>query len=156
MDDKNKLAAPCGLYCGVCGVYMAYRDNNLKFKEALRDFYRRALGDATLGVDDISCDGCLSDVLCKFCGVCSIRSCVIGKGIEGCHQCSDFPCRLIEDFPIPVGKKVMLRAIPTWRELGTDRWMEEEEKRYHCPHCGYALFRGAQRCRNCKEPVDLD
>jgi predicted RNA-binding Zn-ribbon protein involved in translation (DUF1610 family) len=51
---------------------------------------------------------------------------------------------------------VILRAIPTWREFGTDRWMEEEKKRYHCPRCGYALFRGAMTCRNCKEPVDLD
>jgi predicted RNA-binding Zn-ribbon protein involved in translation (DUF1610 family) len=31
-----------------------------------------------------------------------------------------------------------------------------EEERYHCPNCGYALFRGANRCRNCKEPVDVD
>ena len=127
MEDKKKLAAPCGLYCGVCGVYMAHRDNNLKFQERLVDFYQKGLGAPTLGVDDIRCD-----------------------------QCSDFPCKFIDDFPIPVGKKVILRAIPFWREYGTERWMEEEEKRYNCPYCGYALFRGAQRCRNCKEPVDVD
>ena len=156
MEDKKKLAAPCGLYCGVCGIYLAHRDNNLKFKERLRDFYQKALGDVTLGVDDIRCEGCLSDVLCKYCYACDIRPCAIEKGIEGCHQCSDFPCKAIDDFPIAVGKKVILRAIPTWREFGTDRWMEEEKKRYHCPRCGYALFRGAMTCRNCKEPVDLD
>ena len=43
----------------------------------------------------------------------------------------------------------MLRSIPARRELGTERWMEEEEKRYHCPQCGNALFRGAKRCRGC-------
>jgi predicted RNA-binding Zn-ribbon protein involved in translation (DUF1610 family) len=34
--------------------------------------------------------------------------------------------------------------------------MEEEEKRYHCPHCGYPVFRGVQKCRNCQSPLDLD
>ncbi len=62
MEDKKKLAAPRGLYCGVCGIYLAHRDNNLKFKERLRDFYQKALGDVALGVDDIECEGCLSDV----------------------------------------------------------------------------------------------
>jgi len=36
----------------------------------------------------------------------------------------------IENFPLPVGKKVILRAIPTWKKLGTEGWMGEEEKRY--------------------------
>ena len=149
MEDRKALAAPCGLYCGVCGVYIAHRDNNLKFKERLTEVY-------WVGVDDIKCRGCLSDELFKYCEACAIRSCVLEKGIEGCHQCDDFPCQFIDDFPLPVGKKVILRAIPTWRELGTERWMEEEEKRYYCPHCGYRLFRGARRCRNCKQAVDVD
>ena len=29
IKDKN-LMAPCGLYCGVCGVYIATRDKNEK------------------------------------------------------------------------------------------------------------------------------
>jgi predicted RNA-binding Zn-ribbon protein involved in translation (DUF1610 family) len=146
---KNELAAPCGLYCGVCGIYIAHRDNNLKFKERLAPIYG-------VGVDDIKCNGCLSDEPFGYCRLCAIKSCAAEKDIEGCHQCADFPCRHIDDFPLDVGKKVILRAIPAWRELGTEKWMEEEEKRYHCPHCGYVLFRGAKRCRNCKESVDLD
>ena len=149
MENKKKLAAPCGLYCGVCGVYIAHRDNNIKFKERLTTVY-------SVSVDDVKCEGCLSDELFVYCLTCPIRSCTIEKGIEGCHQCNDFPCKFIEDFPFAVGKKVILRAVPTWRELGTERWMEEEEKRYYCPYCGYKLFRGAKRCRNCKHPVDVD
>ena len=149
MENKKNLAAPCGLYCGVCSVYIAHRDDNVKFKEKLTAVYG-------VGVDDIRCEGCLSDNPFVYCKVCSIKSCTREKGLEGCHQCNDFPCKTIEDFSFPVGKKVMLRAIPAWRQLGTDRWMEEEERRYHCPHCGYKLFRGAKRCRSCKEAVDLD
>jgi hypothetical protein len=149
MDTKKELAAPCGLYCGVCGILVAHRDNNLKFKERLTQVYN-------VGVDEIKCEGCLSDEPFFYCQTCAIKTCTADKGIAGCHQCVDFPCSYIDDFPLPVGKKVILRAIPFWREHGTEKWMEEEEKRYLCPHCGYKLFRGAQRCRNCKEPVDLD
>jgi len=149
MENNKALAAPCGMYCGVCGVYIADRDNNLKFKESLTRVYG-------VSVDDIRCKGCLSDEPFVLCQACPVKSCVFEKGLEGCHQCGEFPCKIIYDFPLDVGKKVILRAIPTWRELGTERWIEEEEKRYHCPYCGYKLFRGAKRCRNCKQEVDVD
>ena len=39
-EIRNKdLMAPCGLYCGVCGVYIATRDNNLKFKTVMGNLY---------------------------------------------------------------------------------------------------------------------
>jgi len=146
---NRELLAPCGLYCGVCGIRMAYVEGNEKFKERLSTFY---------GVtpDEIVCEGCMSNTLFKYCRTCQIRACTTEKTYEGCHQCDDFPCSLIDSFPVPVGKKVILRAIPQWRDHGTEKWVEMEEQRYHCPHCGYALFRGAKRCRSCKEPVDQD
>ncbi len=35
MEIKKEFLAPCGLYCGVCAIYIAHRDNNQKFKELL-------------------------------------------------------------------------------------------------------------------------
>jgi hypothetical protein len=51
--QKQKLAAPCGLYCGVCSIRIAHRDDNLKLKERL---------SAAYGVrpEEIRCEGCLS------------------------------------------------------------------------------------------------
>ena len=149
MKVKKELLAPCGLYCGVCGVYIAYRDNNTKFKERLTTVYG-------VPVEQIACEGCLSSSPFVLGHKCPIKSCVKNKGLEGCHQCTAFPCSLIENFSFAVGKKVMLRAIPTWRELGTEKWVEEEEKRYICPNCSYPQFRGAKKCRQCGNPIDLD
>ncbi len=146
---QKELLAPCGLYCGVCGVLIADRDNNQKFKEKLATVYSCA-------PEDVACKGCLSDKRFIYCDTCLIRSCTAEKGYAGCHECGDFPCAVIDNFPVPVGKKVILRSTPTRRELGTDKWVELEEKRYICPRCGNALFRGAKRCRQCQEPVDLD
>ena len=149
MESKMELAAPCGMYCGVCGIYVANRDNNIKLKERLKGLFG-------VTVEQMSCQGCLSDNQFVYCRTCPIRACTIQRGLEGCHQCQDFPCQFIDAVGIPIGRKVMLRSVPARRELGTERWMEEEEKRYHCPHCGYALFRGVSRCRNCQNPVDVD
>ncbi len=153
VEVKKELLAPCGLYCGVCAIYMADRDDNQKFKERLVKIYR----PFTKSIEDVQCTGCMSDgVIFGYCQSCPIRDCVKGKSFESCHQCNEFPCKFIKRFPIPVGKKVILRAIPEWRELGTEKWVEAEEKRYHCPECGNPLFRGAKRCNKCKNPVNID
>ena len=154
--DPNYLA-PCGLYCGVCAIMYAARNNDEKFKERLVGVYKGKLpGSADLSAKDIYCEGCLSDVKFRYCEKCEIRDCTKKKGYTGCHQCADFPCGVINDFPVPAGKKVILRGIPHWRLVGTERWVADEEARYMCPSCGNKLFRGAKRCNKCKSEVDLD
>ena len=149
MEIKKELLAPCGLYCGVCAIMMAHRDNNQKLKERLAPAYG-------VSPEGIRCQGCLSDEVFVYCTTCAIKSCNRQKGYEGCHQCPDFPCEHVNNFPVPVGRKVILRSVPQRREMGTEKWAAAEEKRYKCPHCGESLFRGANRCRHCKETVDLD
>ena len=151
VEVNRDLLAPCGLYCGVCSIYIAHRDNNIKFKEKLLPVYKAFAKD----LDDIACTGCLSDK--EVFPVCSaIKKSTKEKGIEGCHQCDDFPCKFVNNFPVKVAKKVMQRTIPYWREFGTEKFVEEEVKRYQCSNCGNLLFRGAKRCNKCKIDVDVD
>lgn len=157
MEVNPDFLAPCGLYCGVCGVYYATRDKNPRFTETLMGVYQNALpGLDKISEEDLQCEGCLSGKLSLFCRACGIRDCTREKGYSGCHQCDDFPCQLIENFPMPVGKKVIMRAIPHWREHGTEAWVRDEKARYVCPGCGHKLFRGAKRCNECKTPVSVD
>jgi hypothetical protein len=137
------------MYCGVCGIYMASRDNNQKLKDKLATAY-------SVTPEKIACKGCLSDEKFVYCQVSGIRACVREKNIDGCHQCKEIPCKLIDEFPVPVGKKVMLRSIPNRKKLGTEKWVKAEENRYRCPHCSAQLFRGARRCGSCKELVEMD
>ncbi|MFH2064207.1 MAG: DUF3795 domain-containing protein [Pseudomonadota bacterium] len=155
---NRELMAPCGLYCGTCGIYIANRDNNEKFKTVMGNLYG-------LKPEQMECYGCMqSDPPRKihdFCKVCAIRDCVKSKSYTSCHQCDEWPCRLIEEFPISTGRRVMKRTIPVWREKaaqygneqGSVEWARSECERYHCSSCGEPLFRGAQKCRACKKPV---
>ena len=158
-EIKNKeLMAPCALYCGVCGVYIATRDGNEKFKSVMGNLYGTK-------PEDTECLGCMQSdpprKLYSFCKVCAIRDCVKSKGYYSCHQCNEWPCSQIENFGLATGLRVMKRTIPIWREkvsqFGDDRgsveWARVECQRYHCSSCGKPLFRGAQRCRSCKKSV---
>ncbi len=163
MHINPDFIAPCGLYCGVCAIYIAHRDKNRKFKEKLLSLYKGEVSgkgtlpsSETLSTEDIRCRGCLSDDLFMHCKRCEIRECTREKGYTGCHQCDEFPCLYIENFSMTVGKKVILRAIPYWREVGTEKWIRDEEARYFCPECGNKVFRGVVKCNQCKVKLDLD
>jgi len=49
MKINPDFIAPCGLYCGVCAIYIAHRDNNQKFKQSLVRLYKGGVtGKGTL------------------------------------------------------------------------------------------------------------
>lgn len=154
----RSLMAPCGLYCGVCGVYLATRDDNEKFRERLGALYGTP-------PEETLCRGCMQpdppEMLYAYCRACRIRECVLARGFRSCYPCPEWPCALIRDFPLATGRRVMLRTIPLWREQaarrgperGSVEWARVECERYHCSSCGEPLFRGAQRCRACGSAV---
>lgn len=158
-EIRNRdVMAPCGLYCGTCGVYIATRDKNEKFRAIMGNLYGTK-------PEDTACLGCMQAEPAKtiyvFCRQCGIRKCIRAKGFYSCHQCTDWPCTMIREFGFATGRRVMERAIPLWREKaaelgdeeGSVEWARAQCERYHCPFCGEPLFRGAQRCRACKAPV---
>jgi len=158
-EIRNKdLMAPCGLYCGACGVYIATRDKNEKFQMVMGNLYGTK-------PEETVCLGCMqpdpSPTIYGYCKSCSIRNCVKSRGFYSCHQCLDWPCDMIKDFALATGRRVMQNTIPIWREkvvqLGDEKgsveWARSVCERYHCPSCGKPLFRGAQRCRYCHARV---
>jgi hypothetical protein len=156
-ETQPEYVAPCGLYCGVCRIRFATEAEDLGYLKRLARIYARRFPEiASASPDELLCDGCLSNRRFVFCRQCAIRDCTRQKGYQGCHECPDFPCSLIDSFPMPVGKRVIQRSIPYWRAHGTERWIQSEEDRYRCPECGHRLFRGARQCECCKSTVDVD
>ena len=69
--DK-RLMAPCGLFCGACGVYIATRDGNEKLKTIMGKTYGSQ-------PEETECLGCMlpdgSNKHYGFCAACAIRDC---------------------------------------------------------------------------------
>lgn len=148
MEERKKLVAPCGVYCGICPVYIADKGNLERLKERIATAFN-------VSTKEVLCDGCRSGRVFLGDADCTVKPCALAKGVEGCFACDAFPCKNIEDRPDPI-RRVILRSVPALKELGIDSFVEQEEEHYRCPHCGYRLFMGARRCRNCNNAVDLD
>lgn len=146
MNIKKEYLSPCGMYCGVCSIRAADRDNDQGLKAKLSSVFGTR-------PEQITCEGCRSEKTFQFAGSCAIRACADGKHYEGCYQCGDFPCNHFKTFPIEVAKKGMLEALPRWKELGTEQWVVETEKRFTCPHCGSLMHRHAKQCNRCQTPM---
>ena len=146
LSVNPNLLAPCGLYCGVCAILYADKQGNEKMKQKLAKAY-------WCKPEQIQCDGCLSDNRYVFCEACKIRDCVTNKGIAGCHECAEWPCKLIEKFPFKLAKRFMKVSIPVWKEKSDAEWVKWEEANWTCKSCGTLAFRGAKRCPKCKTDI---
>ena len=147
MATNPDFISPCGLYCGVCAIYIAHRDNNIKLKERLVNLYKGGTpGKGTLpnsealSIKDIRCHGCLSDDQFMHCRQCEIRNCRKEKGYTGCHQCNEFPCHHIDNFSMAVGKKVILRAVVYRREFGTKNGFGTKRPAIYVPSAAIKSF----------------
>jgi len=149
-QEQQNPAAPCGLYCGACSIYVAGRRGDSKRLEQIAKGMAQYLGQP-VEVEDLACEGCLSDVIALQCRDCVLRACAFGKGLIHCAQCSDFPCQQIIAFNndgMPHHSEV-LNNIRRQRVIGIDAWIEEQEERWRCPHCGCEVEWYASQCPDC-------
>ena len=105
-NDKKKLAAPCGLYCGSCSELLL----------------------------DKTCHGCGCE--CGQCAAgphrdaCALYRCVTERGIESCAACDDLPCtRLIQFAYDPIWRTHLpiLENLRRRQRIGVEAWLDEQE-----------------------------
>jgi len=88
LEKKRSLVAPCGIHCGICELYLA--GDNPQIKAYL---ISRGIGE-----DKIPCTGCRANR--GHCpihpGACATYECAGRKGISFCHECPDYPCNRVQ------------------------------------------------------------
>jgi len=135
-------AAACGLFCEACTVYIASHE----------DPERLALLAARLGlsVDDAYCDGCRADRRMVHCRACIFRTCAEGRGFGFCNECSDFPCRQLQEFQLERPHRLELyEDLDRLGEVGVEAWMAEVREHCTCPSCGALNSAYDLKCRKC-------
>jgi len=148
MVDRN-LVGRCGLYCGACGIYRAYRDGG-EYRQQLADFFK-------CSPEKVCCEGC--QALTQECwGIeCKIVECLNAKELQFCYECTDYDkhtCEKFEKFSEEYlqDDHVDLRANLSRIKAGqVDEWLKESEEKFRCPSCGKFLptssFR--KKCYHC-------
>jgi len=150
-NEREKLAAPCGLYCGACSTYITrQRGGELALNIMAKRMAER--WGRTIKTEDIVCEGCLSSQVAIYCRRCAMRACTIEKGMTHCAQCSSFPCQTIANFNndgAPHHSEV-LTNVRHQKEIGINAWLDEQEKRWRCPTCSQVIEWYDTKCPRCE------
>jgi len=89
----EKSIGYCGIICSDCPVLIAtQKDDNAERRQVAETFTKQYGKEYRL--EDINCDGCISDSLriFSYCSVCEIRKCGKVKNLKNCAFCVDYPC----------------------------------------------------------------
>lgn len=100
---------------------------------------------------ELTCHGCKTSVRAVYCARCPIRACAVARGVEFCFQCGDYPCAKLlafRDDEHPHHSAV-LRNLERLREVGLDRWLDEQVARWSCPTCHRSFSWYEERCLAC-------
>jgi len=155
MPDLRQVTY-CGLYCGLCSQCNRTPRQARALRETMQkdgwDQWGREMPQFAefwefLGrlVDLEAAASCRGGKCgAPFCG---IRKCASQKGVDTCPFCDEYPCHRFEG--LAKGYVTLLADGKRMREIGLDRWIEEQEARRATGFC-YADI----RCHPYEVPSD--
>ena len=97
------MIAYCGLACDTCPIHLATSEPDRNRQQMLRESVIRRCAEIygmELRPEEITdCDGCRSGSGRIFSGClhCEIRKCALGKKIDSCACCIQYPCKLLDE-----------------------------------------------------------
>lgn len=140
------LVGKCGLYCGACGIYRAYKDS----KEWREEIAKKS----GCSSDQVRCNGC-GDLTSQCWGNgCKIVVCARAKGYDYCFECPGYQSENCESFKVLSEKYlkagVDLRGnLSSIKEGKTEQWLEESSRRFSCKACGKPVSVWSDECHHC-------
>ena len=146
---NQNLVGRCGLYCGACIIYRAYKDSDqLRQKIAEREKCKP---------QEIHCEGCQTVLTNgwnsnEWGKNCRIVKCLEARGLDFCYECDTYPnCKKFRDIAdscVRHGENLMenLNKIESRR---VEEWLEDEETKWRCLKCGKPISMHLTECHWC-------
>ena len=131
--DKE-LIAPCGMNCGICSGYLAFK-YDVKSK----------------GIRMPYCTGCRPRD--KKCAFLKKRCNLLLEGqVQYCYECKDFPCEGLQHIDKryrSLFRMSMTENLEYIKKNGIGKFLLKEEERWKCPECGAVICCHNGICFNC-------
>ncbi|MFH1031934.1 MAG: DUF3795 domain-containing protein [Chloroflexota bacterium] len=131
------LIAPCGMNCGICGAYLAYR-KDIPLKPG----------------NNVHCKGCRPrNKQCAFIkGRCTNPK-LANNQITFCFECADFPCYSLRRLDERYRKNYQMSMIENLKNIernGLTVFLREQREKYRCPNCGGVISVHNRKCYDCQ------
>ena len=148
--NENALIGRCGVYCGACCIYRAYKDGG--------DYLQQLGKFMDLAPDKIRCNGC--QALTPDCDAysCTIRLCLDSRGHQYCYECSEYKsytCSKFEKVAIKWDKDGidLIENLELIRAGKIEELNKINEEKFRCKNCGKPLpalrFIFDKKCYHC-------
>ncbi|MEW6684683.1 MAG: GNAT family N-acetyltransferase [Candidatus Edwardsbacteria bacterium] len=153
---RQNLVGRCGLYCGACEIYRAYKDSE-KLREEIASKHHCL-------PEEVRCEGCQTLEISGWAydkewgKNCKIAKCLNSKNLKYCYECAGYDyCKTFGDFAniclkLGVDLRKNLKMIKKGK---VDRWLEEQEKKWRCAECGKPISVDLKECHWCGTLVRL-
>ena len=153
-ENEERLIGICGLYCGTCPSYLAWKENDTEELE------KRA-AELKYSLEELCCNGCLSDNVMPLCEQCphGFRDCAEEHKVTWCFECAEFPCSRLEDFKdvhVVHGishHETVIEELQYMKQFGTKAWLEKMQRENSCPKCSKMLYWYRRDCPRCGTSV---
>ena len=127
------LIAPCGMNCAICIGHVREKKQ---------------------------CPGCnaMDENQAVYCRKCTLKKCAIlkEKNMKFCSDdCEKYPCKRLKNLDKRYRTKYrmsMLENLENIKNLGIEKFIENEQIRWKCPECGELLCVHRAICWNCGMP----
>jgi hypothetical protein len=131
---EKKLIAPCGMNCGVCSLYLSYK-NQIK---TVKIRY---------------CEGCRPrNKVCFVKRKCKGELRLLSDKIDFCYQCDLFPCDNLVKLDARYRNNYGMSMIDNLKEIeknGINRFIQSQCNKYRCFKCGKLISTHNRKCFVC-------
>jgi len=151
---NRNLVGRCGLYCGFCSIYRAYKDSKKLQEELAKKF--------NCLPEEVRCEGCQTlDISgwsheAKWGTNYTILKCLNAKKLKFCYECAEYGrCQKFDEMTrlcseIGVDLRANLRMISEGKVV---EWLLEQDKKWRCPKCSNPIvnsddFKNCHWCGN--------